>query len=238
MTEYTIRPLAVGINQTDQGIMTYQRGYGTRILLPVYSFLIQGRGLNILVDTGMEEFMVPPGAQEALGFPILEFEEALGLAGLEPRQIDLVIQTHLHNDHCENTGLCSRARIVVQRAEHEFAQNPHPLDHRYFPELLEGLDLELVEGDLEIEPGIDLLFTPGHTPGGQSVAVSTAAGKAIITGFCCNAKNFPQTGPVVAPGVHTDAIAAYDSAVRVKELADLILPCHEQGLGARGVIPD
>ena len=52
MTEYTIHPLVVGINQTDQGVMTYLRSYGTRIWLPIYVFYIQGGEETILVDTG------------------------------------------------------------------------------------------------------------------------------------------------------------------------------------------
>ncbi len=236
MTEYTIHPLCVGINQTDQGIMTYQRGYGQRILLPIYIWLIKGGKRTILVDTGMEEFMVPEGAEEELGFPVLEFEEALEKHGLTPEDIGLVIQTHLHNDHCENTYKCSKAEVIVQKAEWEFAGEPHPLDHRYFPDLLEDLSPTLIQGDYEVEPGIDLMFTPGHTPGGQSVAVRTSAGKAVITGFCCNDKNFPKSGPAVCPGVHTDALVAFDSVQRVKEEADLILTCHDPAWGAKGEI--
>ncbi|MEW5721825.1 MAG: N-acyl homoserine lactonase family protein [Thermodesulfobacteriota bacterium] len=237
MTEYVIHPLAVGINQTDQGIMTYQQGYGRRILLPIYSFYLSGGDGHILVDTGLEEFLVPAGAEEECGFEVLEFEAALARVGITPGDVDLVIQTHLHNDHCENTYKCRNARVVVQKAEYEFALNPHPIDHRYFPELFEGLNFDLVEGDRELAPGLEVLFTPGHTPGGQSVAVRTAAGKAVITGFCANDQNFPPGRPVVAPGVHLDVIQAYESARRVRETADLLLPLHDLSLGRKGKIP-
>ena len=237
MTEYVIHPLVVGINETDQGIMTYQRGYGTRIHLPIYVFYISGGDLKILVDTGMEEFLVPEGVEEKYGFKIYEFEDALESVGLKPEDVDLVIQTHLHNDHCENTNKCTNARVVVQKAEYEFALNPHPLDHRYFPDLLEDLNLEIIEGDREIVPGIEVLLTPGHTPGGQSVSINTSAGRAIITGFCCNGKNFPATGPVVAPGVHLDAVEAWESAGRMRDLADILLPCHELSIGTQSRIP-
>ncbi len=236
MSQFTIHPLCVGVNQTDQGIMTYQRGYGQRILLPIYMWLITGGSRTTLVDTGMEEFMVPEGAEEELGFPVLEFEEALEKHGLAPEDIQLLIQTHLHNDHCENTYKCVNAEIIVQKVEWEFALSPHPLDHRYFPDLLEDLSPTLIEGDRELEPGLELLFTPGHTPGGQCVAVATSSGKAVITGFCCNAKNFPKSGPAVCPGVHTDALAAFDSAQRVKAEADLILTCHDPAWGAGGAV--
>ena len=74
MGKFVIHPLVVGINETDQGIMTYQKGYGKRIYLPIYVFYLEGSDQKILVDTGMEEFMVPPGAAEDTGLEIMEFE--------------------------------------------------------------------------------------------------------------------------------------------------------------------
>ena len=237
MSTYVIHPLAVGINETDQGIMTYQKGYGKRIFLPIYVFYLQGGGEKILVDTGMEEFMVPQGAEEQTGLKIMEFEEALDTVGLKPEGVDIVVQTHLHNDHCENTYKCTNAKVYVQKAELDFFKAPHPIDHRYYSDLLDESEVVTVEGDGEIVPGVRVLFTPGHTPGGQSVAVDTKDGTAIITGFCCNAENFPPVGPAVTPGVHTDAIQAYESAQRVKEIADLIIPIHDIGVGRKGRIP-
>ena len=237
MSTYVIHPLAVGINQTDQGIMTYQKGYGKRIFLPIYVFYLEGGDQKILVDTGMEEFMVPPGAEEQTGLRIMEFEEALQTVNLKPDEVDIVIQTHLHNDHCENTYKCTNAKVYVQKTELDFFRSPHPIDHRYYSDLLDESEVVTVEGDREIVPGVRVLFTPGHTPGGQSVAVETKDGTAIITGFCCNQENFPPVGPVVTPGVHTDAIQAYESAQRLKEMADIIIPIHDIGVGLRGSIP-
>jgi glyoxylase-like metal-dependent hydrolase (beta-lactamase superfamily II) len=218
--------------------MTYQRFYGQRIFLPIYAFYLEGGDCRVLVDTGLDEFMVPPGAEEALGFRILRFEEALSTVNLRPEDVDLIIHTHLHNDHCENDSRCPNARVFVQRAEYEFFQNPHPIDHRYYPDLLdEAGELVLLDGDAEVADGIRVLWTPGHTPGGQSVVVNTTAGKAVITGFCCNEKNFPGKGQVIPSGVHTDAIQAYDSAHRVLREADLVIPLHDSTLGTRRPIP-
>jgi hypothetical protein len=44
MQTYTIHPLVVGINETDQGVMTYLRDYGKRIYLPIYVFCLKGGG--------------------------------------------------------------------------------------------------------------------------------------------------------------------------------------------------
>lgn len=238
MTDYTIHPLAVGYNETDQGILTYQRFYGKRIVLPIYAFAIMGGKQKILVDTGIEEFMGSPEIEERIGFPVLPFEEALETVGWRPEEVDIIIHTHLHNDHCENDVLCSNAKVYVQQAELDFFHNPHPIDHRYYSDVLEGVDVVTLNGDSSIVDGIDVLFSPGHTPGGQSVVVQTARGKALITGLCCNAQNFPPGGGVIAPGVLLDAIQAYESMKRIQEVADILIPIHELEIGRKRVIPE
>jgi glyoxylase-like metal-dependent hydrolase (beta-lactamase superfamily II) len=230
MQKYTIHPLVVGINETDQGVMTYLRDYGKRIYLPIYVFYLKGGDKHILVDTGLEQFMIPDGAEKECGFKILEFEAALDTLNLNPEDIDIIIHTHLHNDHCENDYKCTNAQVYVQKVEYEFLQNPHPVDHRYYPDILDDVQVVEVDGDANI-------LSPGHTVGGQSVAVNTSEGRAVITGFCCNDKNFPSTGPAIAPGVHIDLTEAYDSIQKIKEMADILIPLHDPGIGTRKTIP-
>jgi glyoxylase-like metal-dependent hydrolase (beta-lactamase superfamily II) len=237
MQQYTIHPLVVGINETDQGVMTYLRDYGKRIYLPIYVFYLGGGDKNILIDTGLEQFMIPEGAEEQCGFKILEFEEALKTRGLKPEDIDMIIHTHLHNDHCENDYKCTNADVYVQKKEYAFLKEPHPVDHRYYPDILDDVNVVEVDGDANIADGIDVILSPGHTVGGQSVAVNTAEGRAVITGFCCNDKNFPSTGPAIAPGVHIDLTEAYDSIQKIKETADILLPLHDPSIGTRQSIP-
>ncbi len=237
MTNYIIYPLVVGANETDQGVMTYLKGYGRRIWIPIYVFCLKGGDKNILVDTGMEQFVVPPEVEEEHGVEILEFEDALATVDLKPKDIDIIIHTHLHNDHCENDYLCTNAKVYVQKTELKFFNDPHPLDHRYYPDLLDDVDVVTIEGNTEIVDGIDVMLTPGHTPGGQSVVIRTRQGKVLITGFCCNQENFPAKGPAVASGVHINAIEAYDSAQKVREAADIIIPLHDFSIGQKKHIP-
>ena len=242
MSTYKIHPIVVGLNATDQGIMTYMRGYGQAIHIPIYVFYLEGGGQKILIDTGLEDFIIPEGLEEELGLKAEYFEDGLERLGVKPEDIDIIIHTHLHNDHCENDALCTKAKVYVQQVEIEFMQHPHPLDHRYDPDFLEGMALVALEGEAEIAPGIKVIPTPGHTPGGQSVIVDTAqSGKVLITGFCCNEKNFPNAGPAVCPGVHSDAFVAWDTVNRVKDMAlsgeiDLIVPCHALWPGQQGTI--
>jgi glyoxylase-like metal-dependent hydrolase (beta-lactamase superfamily II) len=237
MQEYVIRPLIVGVNETDQGILTYIKGYGKRILLPVFVWYLEGGPQKILVDTGVDQFAVPPGAEEKYGIKVYEFEDALATVGLKPDDIDIIIHTHLHNDHCENDYKCPNAKVYVQKKEYEFLLNPHPADYRYFPDILDGVEVVPVEGDQEIVEGVRVLFTPGHTLGGQSVAVNTNQGKAVIAGLCSNAWNFPSSGPPVPPGIHLNLMAAYDSMHRLVKEADILIPLHEVAIGRMARIP-
>ncbi len=232
MAAYAIHAIVCGLNATDQGIMTYMRGYGRAIHIPVYVWVLLGGESPILIDTGLADFMIPDGLEQELGVKAEYFEDGLARLGVKPEEVRTIIHTHLHNDHCENDGLCENALVYAQQIELDFMANPHPLDHRYDAEYLEGAQVRGLAGNTQIAPGIEVIFTPGHTPGGQSVLVSTQnSGRVLITGFCCNEQNFPAAGPAVCPGVHTDAIAAWESANQVKAMKeageiDLIVPLH------------
>ncbi len=238
---YVIHPIVCGLNATDQGIMTYQREYGKRIHIPIYVYFLEGER-KVLIDTGLEEFMVDPAVERELGIATEGFEEGLERLGVDPGEIEIIVHTHLHNDHCENDALCPRAVLYVQKRELEFCRDPHPLDHRYDEDYITDHEIVELEGDAEVVPGVRVLLSDGHTPGGQSVIVDTPeSGRVLITGFCCNEKNFPDTGPAICPGVHTDALRAWDSINRVKAIKDegeidLIVPCHAHWPAKQGAI--
>ena len=237
MKTYTIRALPLSSMELDKAVFMYRFFYGQKIRVPMVTWLIEGAGKNILVDTAANAKL----ATEFRGFPakeIMPFEASLASVGLKPEDIDIVVQTHLQWDHCANTQKCKNAKVLVQEEELRFAYAPHPiLAPTYKKNLLTGINFTLVKGYREIFPGIELIPTPGHTPGSMSVAVNTAKGKTIITGFCCIQDNFaPPEGvsdeikestPVVAPGIHLNAVDGFESVLLVKGLADQVLACHD-----------
>ncbi len=229
---FSITPLLTGVRNPDQGIMTYQKGYGKRIWLPIWAFLVQGHGHNILVDTGLDEneLFVPAGFTEETGLEPASIVDCLAKENLTVKDIDIVINTHLHDDHCGNNRLFHKAVFYAHKIEIDFCNSPHPLDHRYDNYFIEDLTFSIIKNDREIIPGIDVMHSPGHTLGGLSVIVETSSGKVVITGFCCNRENFPENGPAVCPGVHLNAIAAWESIQKVKGLGMNILPLHDLGL--------
>jgi len=226
---YTITPLLTGVRNPDQGIMTYQQGYGKRIWLPIWAFLLQGNGHNILIDTGLDanELFVPDAFTEETGLVPLSLAEGLKGEGVDVDEIDIVINTHLHDDHCGNNCLFIKASFFCHPDEIDFCNNPHPIDHRYDKYFIENQTFIPAADNQEIVPGVTVLHSPGHTKGCLSVLVDAVYEKVVITGFCCNSENFPENGPAVCPGVHLDAEAAWNSIQRVKDLGFKIIPMHD-----------
>lgn len=243
MGTYRIRPLALISMENDMSNFTYRFNFGKKIQLPVYCWYIEGADKHILVDTGADAKM----AMEFRGFPAKEiapFEDALASVGLKPEDIDLVIQTHLQWDHCANTSKCKNAKVIATEDELLFALSPHPiLAPTYKRDLLKDLDFLLVKGQYEVAPGIELIPAPGHTPGTQAVSINTDKGKAIITGFCCIRENFyppeevREVMPVIPPGIHLNAVDGFESALRIKGLADILIPIHDLSLVGVKSIP-
>lgn len=244
---YTVLPIPVMKSEgITKGIFTYLLYYDQTMTIYGGCFLIQGvTGHNILVDTGptVEDF-------KAHGYPcegIKPMPEALKEAtGLTTDDIDTVIFTQLHHDHCPLAQMFRHAKLIVQKDEWNGVHNaPACYKFLYNPEYLEGLNPAFVDGDVfDIFPGIHLLYTPGHTPGGQSVAVDTAEGRVIICGFCCGEENFDPPADVKAiwpealvPGLHVNSEDAYESVLRVKKEADYVILLHDEKTFTRGVCP-
>ncbi len=243
MSTYIIHPIVLGTKIFDKGMMTYQHDYGIPFTIPIYSWYLEGGDKKILIDTGEMHPVQSREREKAIGGKIFSFEEGLARHGLSPADIDIVIHTHLHNDHCENDYKCVNARFYIHEKELHTIHNYHPLDFRYVPDFIyeieENNQIEVVRQDMEILPGIELLHTPIHTSGGVTVFVQTAKGRAAITGFCVIKENFdppPQIRAmemeVIPPGTHINTYEAYDTMVRVKQMADILLPLHEPEFAA------
>ncbi len=249
MATYKIHPIVVGTKIFDKGMMTYQHDYGKEYTIPIYSWFIEGGNKTLLVDTGLMGVIQSEDREKAIGGRIYTFEEGLARWGMKPADIDIVIHTHLHNDHCENDFKCVNARFFAHELEFESCYHPHPLDFRYMSDFVEELDQEglmtHLEEDREIMPGIRMIHTPAHTRGGMSVLVETEKGIAAISGFCTIMENFypprqitAMEMEVIPPGTHVNTYEAYDQVKRLKETADIILPLHEPLFSSIDTIPD
>ncbi|MBH5336478.1 N-acyl homoserine lactonase family protein [Streptomyces pactum] len=104
--------------------------------------------------------------------------EALAAAGVTPADIDLVVNCHLHFDHCGGNPLFPGTPIVAQTAELAAARG----GGHTFEELIDfpGVRYEEVSGEAELWPGIRVVPTPGHTDGHQSLVVRRDDGIALV----------------------------------------------------------
>jgi len=245
---YKIHPIVMGTKAFDKGMMTYQHDYGKPYTIPVYSWYLEGGDKKILVDTGELSPLQSRERESAIGGKIYKFEEGLARWGLKPEDIDIVIHTHLHNDHCENDDKCINAVFYVHTKELERIHNPHPLDFRYNEDFITDVEkrgrIITLNGDAEILPGIKVIHTPAHTEGGLSVMVDTEQGKAAITGFCVIMENFnppPRVRAmemeVIPPGTLINPYEAYDIVMKVKDMADILLPLHDPKFASIDTIP-
>ncbi|WP_028842490.1 N-acyl homoserine lactonase family protein [Thermodesulfovibrio yellowstonii] len=234
---YKIHPIVMGAKIFDKGMMTYQHDYGKPFVIPIFSWYIEGGDKNILIDTGEFAPRSSTEIEKAIG-KVYTFEEGLAKYGLKPEDIDIVLHTHLHNDHCENDSKCINARFYVHEKELEQIHNPHALDFRYNEDFISEVEnneqIIALKEDAEILPGIKMIQAPAHTPGGMSILIDTEKGKALITGFCVIEENLNPPPEilgmgmeVIPPGTLVNSYEAYDILLKTKELADILIPLHE-----------
>ena len=169
MAHYKIHPIVVGTKVFDKGMMTYQYDYGKPYAIPIYCWYLEGGEKKILVDTGELSPLQSKDRESAIGGKIFKFEEGLARWGLKPEDIDIVIHTHLHNDHCENDDKCINATFYVHEKELTRIHNTHPLDFRYNEDFITDVEkrgqITTLSGDAEILPGIKVVHTPAQTEG-------------------------------------------------------------------------
>jgi glyoxylase-like metal-dependent hydrolase (beta-lactamase superfamily II) len=248
MTEYKIHPIVMGTKIFDKTMMTYQHGQGISYTIPIYCWYLEGGDRKILVDTGEMAPIKSEDREQAIGGKIYTFEEGLALWDLTPEDIDVIIHTHLHNDHCENDYKCENAIIYVHKKELDRMHNPHALDYRYLEDYIEDVEengqVEEITEDGEILPGISVMHTPAHTEGGLTVFIETAEGTAAITGFCVIDENLNPPKEITAmemnvipPGTHVNVYDAYDILEKVKGMADIVIPLHEPRFASIKTIP-
>ena len=214
-----------------------------RIRIAFNSLLIRGRGHTIVVDPGTGD---KPHTQQIRDYRMewpRKFFPALSELGVRLEEVDTVILTHLHWDHCGGaTSLDASGRPVptffnathfVQRRELEAARTAAQNgDDSFLPDdyqpLIESRRLVLLDGDAEILPGLAVEWTGGHSPGHQIVRVDGGAAHAVF---------LSDLVPTIAQ-IPLDSVMSYDANVsellaakervlmRAAESGDLLLFVH------------
>lgn len=188
-----------------------------RGLMPmaVTCYLVRSAGKNILVDTGL-------GGRRRPGFPEGHLPEALKDAGLEPGDVDFIVNTHLHIDHVgwntveDESGKTSiffpRARWIVQQVEWDHWMRPEftadPANAHLVQcvaPVMEAGRVDLVTGEKPLDEHITFVPSPGHTPGHVAIGIYSQGERAIIIG---DASHHPAQldHPDWSPAFDTDPI--------------------------------
>jgi N-acyl homoserine lactone hydrolase len=146
--------------------------------IPVHGFVIKHpRAGAILVDTGVGW---PTELVQEWKVVNRHAADALAEHDLSPTDVKIVINSHLHFDHCGQNAVFKHAPFFVQRSELTRARRQEVLTSEWFD--FTGARFELLDGDAEIAEGVRVVATPGHTVGHQSVFVDTADGEAVMIG--------------------------------------------------------
>jgi glyoxylase-like metal-dependent hydrolase (beta-lactamase superfamily II) len=165
-----------------------------RIQLGMRCLLIEHAIGPVLIDTGVgnketDKFYDIYGIENVGANGATRLEDGLAQVGLAPKDIAMVISSHLHFDHAGGNTTkrpdgsivptFPNARYVMQRGEYEWATHTNErtaasyFPHNYVP-IRESGQLEFIEGDREIIGGVHSVKTPGHTPHHQGLLIESA----------------------------------------------------------------
>jgi glyoxylase-like metal-dependent hydrolase (beta-lactamase superfamily II) len=146
---------------------------------PVLGYAVRIDGGILLFDTGMAAAPADLQAHYRPTRPMLR--TALQRAGVEPSVVTVIVNSHLHFDHCGGNPELPGVSVVVQRPELSAART---LPDYTLPEVIDfsGVAYDEIDGEVEVAPGVVVVPTPGHTVGHQSVVVRCRDGTVILAG--------------------------------------------------------
>jgi len=227
MSKLKIRPLHVGTIKRPLIVFMVSPDPGKLIEAPLVCWYIEGGDKKILVDTGGGNPTLterPPYTRENEQ----AIENALSNIGVQCDEIDIVINTHLHWDHCSGNQLFPNAKIIVQEEELKSARSPFPIHvSGYNSKMLEDINYTLIKGDTQIIEGVKTIFVPGHTYGMQGVLVEAETKNYFIAADTISRYDSMMMKPPLISGINVDLKMYYDSLKKIDELSATVLPGHD-----------
>ena len=210
--------------------------------LGLNSVLLRSQGKTILIETGVGEKERPlQQTRRTAGGSLLDELSALGLT---PADVDVVINTHLHADHCgwntrkQNDGsyvaTFPRARYYVQRAEWDAAIAPNERTRAtYLAENMLPLEasaqVELVDGECSLTDEVTIIPAFGHSMGHAVVALTSAGESAVYLGdMIQHAAQLERLAWISSFDVYPLEAMESKRAVTAKAIAEqqLVIACH------------
>lgn len=210
--------------------------FGPGTMIPIPAWLVTTPTSTILVDTGTpplsdvdamhERYVRPLAATASKSGTIIE---QLAVLGIEPADIDIVVNTHLHYDHSGANSLFERAVFLLHEREVAWALCPPPWASYYYREMRHQLlavidQVRLISSETVVTPGVRIVPTGGHSPGHVVVEVDTDDGTAVIAGDALYAYRSLEYG--WPPGAFFNLDEIEQTVQRLKR-SELILLCHD-----------
>ena len=180
------------------------------------TLLVQG-AKNIIIDTGHV------GRRRAL-------LAALKDRNLETSDIDIAVMTHAHWDHAQNYDIFPSAEVLIHEWERKYIRNPHPNDWAtplWTEAMIASLgNVKEIEDGYEVEAGVRVMHTPGHSAGTMALIVETIEGPVAITGD--GIANAAVVASKVNANVFWNEADSIRSIERITEAAEIIYPGHDR----------
>jgi glyoxylase-like metal-dependent hydrolase (beta-lactamase superfamily II) len=207
--------------------------------LHVRATLLRAHGRTVLVDTGVGG----PTAPAMSWYPAAgRLMRALAESESSPAEVEVVVLTHVHDDHIGGTGTAEgapafpNARYVINRVELDWLEGlarksdeDQAIWDRLLAPLKSGGVLQAVDGDHQVARGIGTRHLPGHTPGHQVVQVGDGGASLLVSGDAINHPAQLQQ-PELATGPDEDAEGAMGARrMLLGELVDsdrVLAPAH------------
>ncbi len=224
ISDKVLKGRPVSLTVLDYGLF---RVHANGRVIGICGFLIRtDAGEAVLVDTGFPAKYAHDTAAASAEDRLGAFGEVLhcgpenlpaaqlALCGLAPEDIDLLILTHSHIDHVGGLHDFPQAPILLSGPEHRLERPLYWGDVR--PMEWPARDYRVVEGDVTLAPGLEVLLVPGHVPGQLSLLVELPqTGAVLLTSDAISRPAEIKEGFAGAP----DPEAARASAARLMALA-------------------
>ena len=235
-TKWVVKAIKVGSLTLDRSAMTHYKGKGEIIKVAIWCAGATDGKHKVLVDSGIRDLETYRKAEPGVSQTKDEVTEVAvkNIMGWEPEEVDIIINTHLHCDHCGSNAKFVNAKCYVQKTEWDDAFKPivsvAPFYDRacYDKTAMSYFRWEFLDGDAEILPGLKVITTPGHTKGHQSVLFDTEDGVVCVSGDICNvAENANEN---LEPNIVINVSDVFESLDRIRQIVQYILPGHEPGI--------
>jgi len=218
-----VRLLDSGTLVIDQSHITWNIGCGTPVRFPVYSVLIEHPDALFMFDSGYDLDLV----NAVLPFELPEqtpeqtVPAQLAKCGYKPEDVEALVNSHLHFDHCGANKHLTHATTYLHVDELREARTPEPFERLGYAD--KGFDhpdvkFELLEGDVELVEGVHLFHTPGHTVGHYSMLVELQDSRPLLFMADVSYTRAAFANEQQA-GFHNDPVAGVRSIRRCRRLA-------------------